>query len=140
MTAFWSFIGTNIEPLFHLFVNIMVLVFQGIILKGFIEDYFKDRHLRKLKYDRGFALITLGAFILVMILSKLMHVSIYGLMVVGTINSLLIIVIITLVLENGKAKLLNSFITLLITIWGVGNIILAVQLVREGIELWSMLK
>ncbi|EEM74156.1 hypothetical protein bthur0010_58160 [Bacillus thuringiensis serovar pondicheriensis BGSC 4BA1] len=75
-----------------------------------------------------------------MILSKLMHVSIYGLMVVGTINTLLIIVIITLVLENGKAKLLNSFITLLIAIWGVGNILLVVQLVREGIELWGMLK
>ncbi|MGF2715826.1 hypothetical protein ACQUY5_26905 [Bacillus cereus] len=140
MSTFWSFIGTNIEPLFHLFVNIMVLVFQGIIFKGFMEDYFKDRHLRRLKYDRGFALITLGAFVLVLIISKLMHVSIYGLMVMGTINTLLIIVIITLVLENGKAKLLNSFITLLVAIWSIGNLILAIQVIRETVQIFEAMK
>ncbi|PHE64439.1 hypothetical protein COF68_06270 [Bacillus toyonensis] len=135
MENFWNFVGTNLDTLFLIFVNIMVLIFVVLAFKGAVEDFFIRKSLYNLKYDRLFALTATIGFVLVLGVAKYTGLELTQSLMIGLIVNLLLMLAITLEFLSSKATVFKTFKFATLTIWIVGNVYFALIFCKESSDL-----
>lgn len=124
----------KLEPYLLLLISIIVFVYQFIIFRMVIQNYFKNKNMEKLRYTRKYIIKTSLIYLGLMLLGVVTNLPLFGFILLGTMSNGIVLTSLTIEFFSSSNKQLGVIKNSKMISWFILNLIHVVLFIIEAVR------